>query len=104
MVSCNCVLILSIIYNASVHDMGDGVYVAYNKVSTNIYLCSCLNVDASNKPHHLCLVAYYVPDGFHPQPVAHGNSKHKKPFYPTLPSTMAKIREVSKNAGPKRGY
>ena len=36
-----------------------------------------------------------------PQPVAHGNSKHKKPFYPTLPSTMAKIKEVSKNDGPK---
>ena len=59
------------------------------------------HTDASNKPHHLCLVAYYVPDGFKPQPSAHGNSKTEKPFYPTLPSTMAKIKEELKRTGPK---
>ena len=66
------------------------------------YINSFNYVDASNKPHHLCLVAYYVPDGFQPQPAAHGNCKSEKPFYPTLPSTMIKIKEESINAGPKK--
>ena len=47
-------------------------------------------------------VAYYVPDGFQTLPATHGNSKSEKPFYPTLPSTMAKIKEESMNAGPKQ--
>ena len=62
---------------------------------------SIIITDASNKPHHLCLVAYYVPDGYQPQPAAHGNSKGGLPFYPTLPSTMARIKEESKASGPK---
>ena len=36
------------------------------------------------------------------QPSAYGNSKSEQPFYPTLRSKMAKIKDNSKQAGPKK--
>ena len=36
---------------------------------------------------------YYVPENFTPTIMPHVNSKKNKPFYPTLPSTMAAIKQ-----------
>ena len=57
--------------------------------------------DHKENPHHLCLVSYRIPTGFVPSVTPHGNSKSKKPFYPTLPSTKLKIQSESKFRGPK---
>ena len=49
------------------------------------------------------MAVYYLPDNFHPKPVPHGNSKEDKPFFSTLPSTMARIKhECSEAKGPKK--
>ena len=46
---------------------------------------------------------YYLPSGFTPQPLPHDNSKSSKPFYPTLLSTVQRMKEeCSKGYGPKR--
>lgn len=59
--------------------------------------------DSNNQPHRYCLVVYYLPEGFKPQILPHGNSKSTKPFYPTLPSTIQKMKEESvKGIGPKK--
>lgn len=59
--------------------------------------------DSKNNPHRLCMAVYYLPDGFKPKPVPHGNSKDDKPFFSTLPSTMARIKhECSEAKGPKK--
>ena len=44
-------------------------------------------------PHRYCLAVYYIPHGFYPQPVPHGNSKSSTSFYLTLPSTMQQMRD-----------
>ena len=50
-----------------------------------------------------CLVVYYLPSGFHPQPLPHENSKSSKSFYLTLPSTMQRLREeCERDSGPKK--
>ena len=49
--------------------------------------------DSNKQPHHLCLVVYYIPEGFEPKVQPHGNSKSDKPYYPTLPSTLKAISE-----------
>ena len=49
--------------------------------------------DSKKQPHRLCLIVYYIPDGFQPDVAPHGNSKSAKPFYPTLPSTLKAIGE-----------
>jgi hypothetical protein len=61
----------------------------------------CFLTDASNRPHHLCLVVYYFPPGFVPALSSHGNAKEKKPFHPTWPSTLDVIKKESKQQGPK---
>ena len=49
------------------------------------------------------MAVYYLPDIFVPKPVPHGNSQDDKPFYSTLPSTMARIKqECSSAKGPKK--
>ncbi len=58
--------------------------------------------DVENNPHHLCLATYYLPEGFEPKSIPHGNSKSCKPFYPTLPSTMKKIKDDCAASGPKQ--
>lgn len=52
-------------------------------------------------PHTLCLVVYYIPDGFSPTIVPHGNSKKDLPYYPTLPSTTMAIKDECPRLGPK---
>ena len=61
----------------------------------------CFASDASNRPHRLCLVVYHFPPGFVPKLSGHGNSKDKKPFYPTWPSTMGRIKDECFRQGPK---
>lgn len=48
-------------------------------------------------------MSYNIPPGFLKTVSAHGNSKCKAPFYPTLPSTMELMREVllNRSSGPK---
>lgn len=57
--------------------------------------------DKSFNPHPLCLVVYYIPDGFVPSILPHGNSKSSAPFFPTLPSTSKLIKEKCPDLGPK---
>ena len=40
-----------------------------------------------------------MPEGFEPKIQPHGNSKQQKPYYPTIPSTLAAIANDS--GGPK---
>ena len=54
--------------------------------------------DSKNNPHRLCMAVYYLPENFNPKPVAHGNSKEDKPFFSTLPSTMARIKHECSDA------
>ena len=54
--------------------------------------CS-LYADSKNQPHHLCMVVYYVPDGFTPSVQPHGNTRHGKAFFPAFPSTLSAIKE-----------
>ena len=63
----------------------------------NNFLC----IDADHNPHHLCLLSYRMPSNFTPIVAPHGNSKTKKPFFPTLPSTKLEIESQSKSSGPK---
>ncbi len=57
--------------------------------------------DEHFNPHPLCLVVYYLPEGFIPTVVPHGNSKSNSPFFPTLPSTSKVIQENCLDLGPK---
>ena len=50
---------------------------------------------------HSVLVVYYMPKGFTPKVVAHGNSKTNSPFLATLPSTSKAIKEKCSHLGPK---
>ena len=58
-------------------------------------------VDASNCPHHLYLLVYRLPPGFTPKLSSHGNSKEKKPFFATWPSTLDSIKKECLQQGPK---
>ncbi len=51
---------------------------------------------------YVCLAIYYLPEGFESKPAPYGNSKSCKPFYPTLPSTLMKIKEECAATGPKQ--
>ena len=65
--------------------------------------CNCQSADHNNQPHQYCLIAYYLPIGFSPKILPHGNSKSSQPFYPTLPSIMHQIKEeCDKGSGPKK--
>ena len=64
-------------------------------------LCPFLFIDAANNPHHLCLVVYRIPPGFHPVIRKHGNSKANVPFHPTWPSTKKMIQARCSQQGPK---
>ena len=57
--------------------------------------------DESYNPHPICLIVYYLPLGFKPTIVPHGNSKSSNPFYPTLPSTKERIPSECQTSGPK---
>ena len=59
-------------------------------------------LDASGNPHQYCMACYRIPPGFVPTVVSHGNSKTGKPFYPTLPSTLERVRHESRSKGPKQ--
>lgn len=48
------------------------------------------------------MISYYLPVGFTPTIVSHGNSKSSKSFFPTLPSTSADIKEKCSRSGPKQ--
>ena len=63
-------------------------------------LCS-VSLDSSQRPHHLCLVVYRFPPSFVPKISSHGNSKEKRPFYPTWPSTRDLIKSRCIKEGPK---
>ena len=43
-----------------------------------------------------------MPTDFEPNVLPHGNSKSDRPFFPTLPSTMMKIKEECNVYGPKK--
>ena len=60
-----------------------------------------LYADASNNPHHLCLLVYRMPKAFTPSIRSHGNSKDNRPFLPTWPSTLSRVKEESVRRGPK---
>ena len=47
------------------------------------------------------MVIYYIPPGFTPTIVSHGNSKSSQPFFPTLPSTIDRIKKECHSVGPK---
>ena len=59
-------------------------------------------LDASGNPHQFCMVCYRIPPGFVPTVVSHGNSKTGRPFYPTLPSTLQRVRCECVSKGPKQ--
>ena len=58
-------------------------------------------LDASNCPHHLCLIVYRIPTGFTHNVKKHGNSKSATPFHPTWTSTKQRIKEECLVEGPK---
>ena len=58
-------------------------------------------VDASNRPHHLCLLVYRLPPGFTPKLSSHGNSKEKRPFFATWPRPLDSIKKDCLQQGPK---
>ena len=63
---------------------------------------SSFYADSKNQPHNLCMVIYYVPDGFTPSVQPHRNSKHGKAFFPTFPNTLSAIKEQCVSGkGPK---
>ena len=67
------------------------LYIPNQRIRYTLFLVLS-SVDASNCPHHLCLVVYHSPAGFTPTLVSHGNAKEKKPYYPIWPSTLEKIK------------
>ena len=62
-----------------------------------IFLC----LDSSQRPHHLCLVVYRFPPSFVAKISSHGNSKDKRPFFPTWLSTRDLLRSHCIDQGPK---
>ena len=58
-------------------------------------------IDNCQNPHYLCLISYRLPLNFTPVISAHGNSKSKRPFFPTLPSTKIDLTEQCQSQGPK---
>lgn len=59
------------------------------------------HIDASRRPHHLCMIVYHFPPSFVPTIASHGNSKDKKPFFPTWPSTRDLVKSQCLKMGPK---
>lgn len=57
--------------------------------------------DAKFNLHKYCLAVYYMPSNFIPTILSHGNAKSSKPFYPTIPSTVERIKQESTSIGPK---
>ena len=57
-----------------------------------------LFTDSKKQPHPLCMVTYHLIGGVLPPPTSHGNSKTYKPFLPTYPSTLQRIKD---DEGPK---
>jgi hypothetical protein len=57
--------------------------------------------DSKGNPHHLCMLTYYIPPGFKPYALPHGNSKSCKPFHPTWPSTLELVKKEGSCTGPK---
>ena len=69
--------------------------------NSNIVNDYVLFLDSDHNPHHLCLLSYRMPSDFTPVIAPHGNSKTKKPFFPTLPSTKMEIEIQNRSCGPK---
>ena len=63
--------------------------------------CSVFFSDSKGNPHHLCLLTYYIPLGFKPYVMTHGNSKSCKPYHPTWPSTLELVKKEGSCTGPK---
>ena len=74
------------------------LYIGIVPIITLYYL---IFTDATNNPHHLCLLVYRLPQGFVPSITPPGNSREKSPFYPTWPSTMEQIKQESLVKGPR---
>ena len=71
-------------------------------LGTILLQCCCIiSLDASQRPHHLCLLVYRFPPSFVPRLSSHGNSKEKQPFFPTWPSTHDLIKKQYLKQGPK---
>ena len=68
------------------------MYIIYSYFTT---------IDKSYNPHPLCLVVYHIPPGFTPIVTPHVNSKSKKLYFPTLPSTSSDIKKECCSHGPK---
>ena len=63
--------------------------------------CECNCLDSTGASHHLCLLVYYIPKGYVPVVLPHGNSKSNKPFFPTWSSTMKMIKTEAQHNHPK---
>ena len=72
-------------------------------VITDLFTCNCFLfiTDKSYSPHPFCLVIYYIPEGFIPKVMPHGNSKSEPPLFGTLPSTFKANKEKGSSLGPK---
>ena len=90
--SINSPLIIIIIIIGRIIEHGDFVTITCN----GIYFCRCFT--ASSSPLSCCLS---VPPSFVPTVVSHGNSKEKKPFFSTWPSTRDLINSECLKMGPK---
>ena len=76
--------------------------ISIDTCSTILKTVVCLILlDASNRPHHLCSLVYRLPPGFTPKLSSHGNSKEKKAFFATWPSTLDSIKKECLQQGPK---
>ena len=73
----------------------------FNLVQLQYYFICLFLSDRQYNPHTLCLVVYYIPNGFTPTIVPHGNSKSGTSYYATLPGMSAHIKEECKHSGPK---
>ena len=81
-------------------------YIAYAPISHGTLMCLLMCTfrhftDATNNPHHLCLVTYHLPPGFVPTVKSHGNSKKGTPFHPTWFSTKQQLKGKCGTQGPK---
>ena len=47
-------------------------------------------------------MAYYIPKGYTPTVLPHGNAKSTVPYFPTLPSTAQLVKQECKDSGPKK--
>ena len=51
------------------------LYIHDQRIGYTLFLVLLSTVDASNRPHHFCLVVYHFPAGFTPTLASHRNAK-----------------------------